>query len=106
LLDRQFKSKARAQRRLLKKQADILTAEGARILGGRSLHLGGQVEEIEDLVVSEVEIAHQIGRRNLPNGPYRYRRGHEHPSTECLFTLMNNYTIWGLASIAILGLRF
>src|SRR5882724_1912782 len=104
LLDRQFKCKARAQRRLLKKQADILTAERARILGGRPLYLGGQVEQVQDLVVSEIEIAHQIGRRNLRNGPYRYRRGHEHPSTEFLFTLMNNYTFRGWASIVILGL--
>src|SRR5882762_3454115 len=104
LLDRQFKCEARAQRRLLKKQADILAAEGARIFGGSPLDLGSQVEQIEDLVVSEIEIAYQIWRRNLRNGPYRYCRGHELSSSECLFTLMNNYTFKGLASIVILGL--
>src|SRR5258708_31724826 len=101
LLDRQLKGKTRAQRRLLKKQADVLAAEGARILAGCPLHLGGQVEQIQHLVVSEVEVAHQIWRRHLRNGPDRYRRGHGLSSSECLFTLMNNYTIWGLASIVI-----
>ena len=57
---------------------------------------------MEDLVVGEIEIAYQIGRRNFRNGPNRYRCGHKQSSSECLFTLMNNYTFKGRASIVIL----
>ncbi len=64
-------SQACAQRGLLEKQADILTAQRAGILGRSVLHLGGEVEQIEDFVVGEIEIAHQVRRRNFRNGPDR-----------------------------------
>ena len=43
-------------------EAEILAIEGAGVIGGRGFDAAGEIEEVEQLVVREVEIFQQIGR--------------------------------------------
>ena len=65
LLDGEFERELGAQRRLFEEQGDGFAREGAGVVAGRALDVGGEIEEVEQFVVGEIEIFEEIGMRRF-----------------------------------------
>ena len=61
LLHGKFEGELGAKRGLFEEHADVFSLEGMRVVGGRGLHFGGEVEQVEEFVVREVEILEEVG---------------------------------------------
>ena len=61
LLHGEFEGELGAERGLLEQHAEVLAVERMRVGGGRFFDFGGEIEEIEEFVVREVEIREEIG---------------------------------------------
>ena len=60
LLDRQLERQPGAQRGFFKQQGDGLAIERVGVIARRLLDLGGEIEQVKQLIVGKIEIAEQV----------------------------------------------
>ena len=60
LFDGLLEGELGAQRRFFEKENDGFPCENLRVGGRRALHLGGEVQQQQDFVVGEIEVAQQV----------------------------------------------
>ena len=60
LLDGELERQLGAERRLFEQERDGLAVERVRIVARATLDFGGEIEQVEQFVVGEVEVAEQV----------------------------------------------
>ena len=61
LLHGEFEGELGAERGLFEEHAEVLAVQGVGVVAGRVFDFGGEIEEVEEFVVGEVEILKEIG---------------------------------------------
>ena len=61
LLHGEFEGELGPQRGFFEQHADILAVQGVRVVAGRGFHFGGEVEQVEEFAVGEIEILQKVG---------------------------------------------
>ena len=60
LLHGQFEGELGAQGGFFEQHADVLAVQGVRVVARRGLDLGGEVEQVDQFVVGQVEVVEKV----------------------------------------------